>query len=173
MKKLESLKDFLVLELRDLYDAEMQLTKALPKMVKHASLPQLQDAFESHLEETKDQVVRLEKVFHLLESRAIAKTCEAMKGLIREAEEAFKETASPEIKDVLLIACAQKVEHYEIASYGILKSLAKRLQLSEVFKLLDETIHEEKDADDKLTMIAESDLYAQIRNEKSSIKKSA
>ena len=123
----KSVHDLLVDELRDLYHAEKQLVKALPKMAKAARSDKLRQAFEHHLEETKGQVERLETVFDKLEMPARAKRCEAMAGLIEEAQEMIEEVKTPEVLDAALVAAAQKVEHYEIASYGSARALAEAL----------------------------------------------
>jgi ferritin-like metal-binding protein YciE len=127
--KLESLRDLLVEQLQDLYDAENRITKALPKMAKAASSPELKAAFEKHLAETEGHVTRLEQAFEALGEKAKKKTCQAIKGLIEEGEETIKEDAEPEVKDAALIAAAQRVEHYEMAGYGTVGTYAKLLIL--------------------------------------------
>jgi ferritin-like metal-binding protein YciE len=154
----KSVQDLLVDELRDIYHAEKQLVKALPKMVKAAKSDELRQAFDHHLEETRGQVERLEMVFDQLEVPARAKRCEAMAGLIEEAQEMMDEIKTPEILDAALIAAAQKVEHYEIASYGSVHALAEALGHGEAAKLLNQTLEEEKAADQKLNQIALSDV---------------
>jgi ferritin-like metal-binding protein YciE len=156
MMKLDSLKKLYIEELRDLYSAENQLLKALPKMAKAASAPKLQKAFQSHLEETKNQVTRLETIFEKLEKSPRGKTCKAMEGLIKEGEELLKEDAEPQILDAALIAAAQRVEHYEIAGYGTVRTYAKLLNDIAAARLLQETLDEEGGADEKLTQLAES-----------------
>lgn len=151
---IKSIQDLMIEELRDTLSAEKQLVRALPKMAKAASDPQLQEAFVTHLEETKGQVERLEKIFGELDLAPRAKTCEAMKGLVEEAQELLEEDLPPEFLDVGLIVAAQKVEHYEIASYGSLASLAKSLDLRPVAMLLNETLDEEKNADKLLNKLA-------------------
>lgn len=146
--------DLLLDELRDLYHAEKQLLKALPKMAKAAKNAKLQEAFTHHREETQGQVERLEQVFDLLGKAARGKRCEAMAGLIEEGEEMMDEIQTPEVLDAALITAAQKVEHYEIASYGSARELADSLGLADVAKLLDETLAEEKAADSKLNALA-------------------
>jgi ferritin-like metal-binding protein YciE len=143
-------------ELKDMYDAEKQLTKALPKMAKAAESDELREAFESHLEETEQQVARLEEVFQALDEKPERKTCPAMQGLVKEGEEIMKEQKGSSVLDAALIAAGQKVEHYEIATYGTLAAWAEQLGHSEVVDLLKETLDEEKAADDKLTDIAQS-----------------
>ena len=138
---------------RDLYDAEKQLLKALPKMAKAAYSEDLAEGIQQHLEETRGQVERLEKAFELLDAPAKGKTCKAMKGLIEEGGEALEEDAGPR-RDLLIIAAAQKVEHYEISGYGTAKAIAEHLGRSEVAKLLEETEDEESAANEKLTEVA-------------------
>jgi ferritin-like metal-binding protein YciE len=153
--KLNTLEDLLVDQLRDLYNAENQLIKALPKMAKAASSDELKQAFEGHLEETRGHVERLEKVFELLGQKAKGKTCEAMKGLVKEGGEMIGEDAEDAVKDAGLICAAQRVEHYEIAGYGCVRTFARQLGHEEAARLLEETLNEEKGADEKLTAIAE------------------
>jgi ferritin-like metal-binding protein YciE len=153
--QLETLQDLFVSELLDLYNAENQLIKALPKMAKAAHSPQLRSAFEEHLEQTRHQVERLEQAFEKLGQRARGRKCYAMKGLIEEGEDMMEENAEPEVMDAGLIACAQKVEHYEIAGYGTVCTWAERLGHTEVLNLLHETLNEEKADDEKLTHLAE------------------
>lgn len=156
MAKMKSLEDFLMEELKDLYSAEKQLTKALPKMAKAANSDELRQAFEDHLKETEGQVARLEKISKLAGGRSLAgKKCKAMEGLIEEGKEIMEEDCTPEVRDVALIAAAQKVEHYEIASYGCAKTYARLLGYSEVEELLEETQQEESTADEKLTALSE------------------
>ena len=156
MPKIENLRDLLVHELKDLYSAETQLVKALPKLAKAATDEDLVAAFEEHLEQTKGQVERLDRVFEILEEKPRGKTCEAMKGLVAEGEETISEDAADEVKDAALIAVAQKVEHYEIAGYGTVRTFANLLGEREVADLLQETLDEEGETDKKLTEIAES-----------------
>jgi len=154
----KTVQDLLVEELRDLYHAEKQLVKALPKMAKATKSAKLRQAFESHLEETKGQVERLETVFEKLDVPARAKRCEAMAGLIEEAQEMMEEIKTPEVLDAALIGAAQKVEHYEIASYGTVHALAEALGNQEAAQLLNQTLEEEKSADQKLNQIALSEV---------------
>jgi ferritin-like metal-binding protein YciE len=149
---MSALKETLLNELADVYDAEKQLLKALPKMAKAASDEDLKDAFESHLEETEEHVQRLEKVFEMFGQSAKGKKCKAMQGLIEEGEELIRDKQG----DAALICAAQKVEHYEIASYGSLCAWAKAIGEEDAADLLEETLDEEKAADEKLTGIAES-----------------
>ncbi len=156
MAKLASLDDLLVNELQDIYHAEGQIVAALPRMVKAASHPDLQRAFETHLEETEGHVARLEQVFTLLGIPAKAKKCEGMAGLLEEGRKMMETEAEPAVMDAALIAAAQKVEHYEIASYGCLCTYAEMLGHDDVHELLGETLDEEEMADQKLTAVAES-----------------
>jgi len=154
--KLDSLKKLYIEELRDLYNAENQLLKALPKMAKAASSEQLQAAFNLHLEETKGHVKRLETIFEKLDESPKGKTCKAMEGLVEEGSEMIKEKAEPEVRDAGLIAAAQRVEHYEIAGYGTVRTYAKMLDETAAAKLLQETLDEEGATDKKLTDLAET-----------------
>jgi ferritin-like metal-binding protein YciE len=154
--KNENLRELLVEELKDLYSAENQLTKALPKVAKNASDPQLKKAIESHLKETEGHVARLEQIFEALDESPKGKTCDGMKGLISEADERIKDGGEPAVLDAGLIADAQRVEHYEIAAYGSARTFANLLGEKEIVQLLEATLKEEKAADAKLTSIAES-----------------
>src|SRR5260370_10364857 len=153
--KLNSLQDLFVEQVRDLYDAEKQLVKALPKLAKAASTEDLQRAFETHLDETQGHVQRLEHVFTMLGLKPKGKSCAAMEGLIAEGKEMIDEKGDDMVKDAGLIACAQRVEHYEIAGYGCLHTLAQQLCHHEAANLLQQTLDEEKSADHKLSHIAE------------------
>ena len=150
----ETMRDLLVQEMQDLYDAEKQLVKALPKMVKAASSEELSEAFGNHLEQTKGHVERMERAFEMLEQKPKAKSCAAMKGLISEAQERIEANEDGALADSAMICAAQKVEHYEIAGYGTLKAWAEELGLDDVAALLQETLDEEKEADQKLSDIA-------------------
>jgi ferritin-like metal-binding protein YciE len=154
--KLDSLKKLYIEELRDLYSAENQILKALPKMAKAASPEQLKAAFNEHLEQTKGHVKRLETIFEKLDESPKGKTCKAMEGLVEEGSEMISEKAEPEIRDAGLIAAAQRVEHYEIAGYGTVRTYAKLLNETAAAKLLQETLDEEGETDKKLTDLAES-----------------
>jgi len=151
---MSTVEDLLVDQIRDLYDAEKQLVRALPKMAKAASSDELRQAIEDHLEETTNQVQRLEQAFEQLEKTAKGKTCKAMKGLIEEGGEVIEEDSEEPINDLALIAAAQRVEHYEISAYGTAKAMAKHIGENQVASLLEETEDEEKAADKKLTEIA-------------------
>lgn len=144
--------------LKDIYWAEKALTKAIPKMIKNATSEELTAALTDHLEVTKGQVTRLEEVFSSLGLKAQAKKCEAMEGLIKEAEEIMESTQEGVVRDAGIIAAGQKVEHYEIATYGTLSAFAKVLNETAVADLLMKTLNEEKEADSKLSEIAESSI---------------
>jgi len=156
MAKLKSLDDLLVHELQDIYNAEGQILKALPKMIKAASHPELQSAFEEHLEQTEGQVERLDQVFKLLGVPAKGKKCEGMAGLLEEGKKTMEEDALPSVMDAALIAAAQKVEHYEIASYGCVCTYAEMLGYEQVHDLLGQTLDEEEATDEKLSALAEN-----------------
>jgi ferritin-like metal-binding protein YciE len=151
-----ALHELFLSELADVYNAEQQLTKALPKMAKAAESDELREAFESHLEETREHASRLEEVVKQLDESLKRKTCAAMKGLIEEANDLQKEQEDSSALDAALIAAAQKVEHYEIASYGTLVAWAERMGHDEAAELLQQTLEEEKSADEKLTSVAEN-----------------
>jgi ferritin-like metal-binding protein YciE len=153
--KLESLEVLFLEELKDIYDAEQQLTKALPKMAKAASSTELRGAFEHHLKETKNHTTRLEQIFEQLGEKAKASKCEGIRGIIEEGEDIIDGDGGPSVMDAGLIAGAQKAEHYEIATYGSLRTYAQTLGHNEAAQLLQETLEEEKAADKKLTEIAE------------------
>ena len=153
-----SLEDLFVEQLEDLYDAEKRLTEALPKMADAAKAADLKRAFQSHLRETEQQVTRLETIFQQLGKEPEGKTCEAMKGLISEGSEMIKAKGDPSVKDAALIAAAQRVEHYEMASYGTARTFAQQLGHAEAARLLQTTLMEEGNADKKLTEIAEKNV---------------
>lgn len=161
--KLETLNDLLIDHLKDLYDAEHQITKALPKMAEAASSQQLKSAFQQHLSETENQIRRLEQVFETMGKKATRKTCKAMKGLVEEGEEILKEDADPSVRDAGLIAAAQKVEHYEIAGYGTVRTYARMLGMDEAADLLQQTLDEEGVTDEKLTQLAEKSINVQAQ----------
>ncbi|MGE5360707.1 MAG: ferritin-like domain-containing protein [Bacteroidales bacterium] len=156
MPKPDSLEPLMIDELRDILDAEKQVTKALPKMAKAASSEKLKAAFQEHLRQTSGQIERLNQVFEELGERARGKKCEAMQGLIAEGQKMAAEIDAGPTRDALLIAAAQKVEHYEIAAYGTARTFANQLGHSRAASLLEETLEEEKATDEKLTGIAES-----------------
>jgi ferritin-like metal-binding protein YciE len=151
---LRTLDDLFLDELKDVFDAEKRITKALPKMAKSAATEDLRDAFESHLEETEQHIERLEQVFKHLEKPARGKKCLAMEGLIEEGKELMEEDASEAVLDAGLICAAQKVEHYEISAYGTLIAWSKTLGYNRITKLLEQTLAEEKATDEKLTELA-------------------
>ena len=153
---MENLADLFYEELRDVLSAERQLIKALPKMAKKCNSEELRAAFEKHLAETEAQAERVERAFEDTGKAARAKTCEAMKGLITEAESMMKEKGSPEVMDAALIACAQKVEHYEIATYGTLCTWAEALGYSTALDLLKQNINEEENTDKALTQLSKT-----------------
>lgn len=155
--KTKGFKDLFELELKDLYSAEKQLTKALPKMAKAATNAELKEAFESHLEETEGQIERLEKIFDQLGvSYSRVEKCKAMEGLVEEGKKVMEEGLEPHVLDAALIAAAQRVEHYEIAGYGCCRTFAQQLGHQDIADLLQETLDEEGNADKKLTDIAET-----------------
>ena len=160
------LKELFVEELKDIYSAEKQLTKALPKMAKAATSEELANAFENHLAQTEEQITRVEQVFELMEMTARAKKCEGMAGMIQEGQQAIEDTdEGTATRDAALIIAAQKVEHYEIASYGSLVQLAKTIGLDEAVNLLEQTLNEEKETDVLLTELAVSSVNINAENE--------
>lgn len=154
MKKIHSMNELFLHGLKDLYDAEQQLVKALPVMAKHCTSSQLKSAFNSHLKQTKTHVSRLEQCFEILDEKPSATKCKAMTGLIAEGEELMSHIEKGEILDAALIGAAQKVEHYEITSYGTIAEWAKNLNQTEVKNLLGATLEEEREADEKLNNLA-------------------
>ena len=150
------LRELFVDELKDIYWAEKEITKKMPKMIKNATSEDLVAALTNHLEETKVQVTRLEKVFKAIGEKAVAKKCEAMAGLTKEGEEIMKGTKAGVVRDAGIISAGQKIEHYEIASYGTLASFARVLGEKEAASLLEETLNEEKGADEKLSVISDA-----------------
>ena len=159
--KIDSLQKLFVEELRDLYSAENQILKALPKMMKAATAPELKAAFEKHLAETKGQVERLETIFEGLGEKPKGKTCKAMEGLVEEGSELMKEDIESAVLDAGLIAAAQRVEHYEMAGYGTVRTYAKLLKNKEAAKLLQATLDEEEATDEALSELAESSINLQ------------
>ena len=154
--KLDTLEKLYISELRDLYSAENQLLKALPKMAKGASSPELKDAFEKHLEQTKGHIERLEQLFEQLDESPKGKTCHGMKGLIEEGSEILKEDGEESVLDAGIIVAAQKVEHYEIASYGSVRTFANLLGKDEEARLLQSTLDEESETNEILNRLAET-----------------
>ena len=159
-KDIETLHDLFLHQLQDIYYAENQITKALPKMIDKATSPELKQGFETHLRETDGQIARLEQAFEALGEQAKAVTCPAIDGIIKEANEVAGEVADKAVLDAALIAAAQAVEHYEITRYGTLIAWARQLGHTQVAGLLEETLAEEKATDDKLTTLAESKANA-------------
>jgi ferritin-like metal-binding protein YciE len=164
--QINTLKEALMLELEDLYNAEQQLVQGLPRMASAASHRDLKMAFEQHLTETKNQVARLERVFSLIGQQPQGETCEAMQGLITEAEEVISASGDKEVKDAVLIGAAQRVEHYEMAGYGTARAFAKQLGLDDIADLLEETLEEESAADKKLTTLAEGGIFSSGVNQR-------
>jgi ferritin-like metal-binding protein YciE len=163
MPKMSTLDELFLGEIRDLYDAERQLIKALPKMAKAASSEDLRAAFEEHLLQTEMQIDRLDQIFEALGEKASGKKCAAMAGLVKEGDEIAADTESTAVRDAGLIAAAQKVEHYEIAGYGAARTHAQLLGNEEAAQLLEETLEEEKEADEKLNALAESTVNEDAR----------
>jgi ferritin-like metal-binding protein YciE len=150
----ETMQDLLIDELKDLYSAEKQIVRALPKLAKAATSPDLKQALTNHLKETEGQVTRLEQIAEMVSKKLTGKTCVGMKGVLEEGSEVLEDTDKGTVRDAAMIAAAQRVEHYEMAGYGSAREFAKMLGLSEVATLLDETLEEEKAADKLLSGIA-------------------
>jgi ferritin-like metal-binding protein YciE len=150
------LRELYIDELKDIYSAETQLLKALPKMAKAAQSNELRGGFEKHLKQTEGHVARLEQIFATLDDKPTGKKCVGMEGLIKEGGEAAKEDYEGDVKDSALIGAAQRVEHYEIAAYGTVRAMAEKLGDDKAAKLLGQTLQEEKDTDEKLTQLAEA-----------------
>ena len=159
----KSLEDALINELKDLLSAEKQIAKALTKMAKKASNEKLKQAFQEHQEQTEQQAQRLEQVFEKLGRKAASKRCEAMEGIIEEGKELMEKDAEPDVRDAMLIMAAQKVEHYEIASYGTVCTWAERLGQNEALDLLKQTLEEEKQTDQKLNKLAKSGVNKEAK----------
>ena len=153
--EMESLRDLFVEQLKDLYSAENQIIKALPKMIKSASADELKSAFQKHLEQTKGQVERLDQIFEDLDESPRGKKCKGMEGIIKDGEEIVKSDSEPEVRDAGMIAAAQRVEHYEIAGYGTARTYAQLLGRNNWARLLQETLDEEKETNQKLNALAE------------------
>jgi ferritin-like metal-binding protein YciE len=158
---INSLKDLYIDELKDLYNAENQLLKALPKMAKKASAPELKQAFQDHLRQTEGHVTRLEKIFKGLGEKPTGKTCKAMKGLVEEGKEVIEEDGEESVLDAALIGAAQRVEHYEMAGYGVVRTFASLLGENDAMTALQKTLDEEGAADKKLTALAETVVNAE------------
>ena len=154
--KTTSLYELFVKELQDLYDAENQLIKALPKMAKAASSDELREGFEKHLEQTRQHARRLEQIFESLAEDAKGEKCKGMEGVIKEGSKVINEDMEEPVKDAALISAAQRVEHYEIAAYGTVRTWANQMQHEKALSLLEQTLSEEKETDQKLTQLAEN-----------------
>jgi ferritin-like metal-binding protein YciE len=152
--KIETLRELFIDELQDLHSAEQQITKALPKLIKASHNSQLKQAFENHLEETKNHVTRLEQIFNRMNESPKGKTCEGMKGLLKEGDERVSDGGEAEVLDAGIISAAQRVEHHEIAAYGSARTYAELLGDQEAVRLLNQTLEEEKAADSKLNQVA-------------------
>ncbi len=161
--KIETMEDLFKSELQDMYDAEIRILEALPKMAEAATNPQLAQGFRTHEQETQGQKTKIERVFEILGWDAKRNTCEATKGLLKESDEIMSHVKDKAVLDAALITAAQKVEHYEIASYGSLCALAKNLGFTEAAKLLHEILEQEKATDEKLTKLAEGGINQQAR----------
>ena len=154
--KLENLQNLFVEQLRDLYDGEKQITKALPKLIEKANNPELKDDLQEHLDVTNEQIKRLEQIFHILGEKASGETCKGMKGVLAEGDSVVGDAEDNSVRDASIIASAQRVEHYEIAGYGTVRTYAKLLGKNDIANLLEQTLQEEKEADQTLSEIAES-----------------
>lgn len=161
--ELKDLRDLYVEQLRDLYNGEEQIIKALPKMAEKASNGELRNAFEQHLEQTKEQKRRLEEIFEEYDEKPSGHKCEGMEGIIEEGREMMKKKGNEDARDAGLIAAAQRVEHYEIAGYGTARTLAERLGENKAVELLQRTLEEEKETDKKLTRLAEQTVNPQAQ----------
>jgi ferritin-like metal-binding protein YciE len=154
--KLENLQQLFLKELRDLYDAEDQITDALPKLIDAARNPQLKTALQEHLDVTRQQISRLDQIFNMLGEKATGETCKGMKGVIKEGDEIVSAGGDPSTVDAGIISAAQRVEHYEMAGYGTVRTYAQLLGQEQMARLLQQTLDEEEEADEKLTQIANS-----------------
>ncbi len=152
----ENLQQLFVEQLRDLYDGEQQITEALPKLIEKASNPQLKSALQEHLEITRSQIERLDDIFDQLDEDADGETCKGMKGVIKEGDDLVGKADDAGVRDASIITSAQRVEHYEIAGYGTVKTYARQLGKQDFARILEEILNEEKEADQKLTQLAES-----------------
>jgi ferritin-like metal-binding protein YciE len=164
--KLNSLRELYIAELKDLYDGEHRIIKALPKMAETASAPELRSAFQEHLEQTRRQVDRLEEIFQKLGEPPKGQKCKGIEGIIDEGEALMDKDSPPAVCDAALISAAQRVEHYEIASYGTVRTFARRLGYEDQALLLDTTLQEEGDTDKKLTSLAESYINEEAKSAK-------
>ncbi|MFP5276435.1 MAG: ferritin-like domain-containing protein [Acidobacteriota bacterium] len=162
MSSVDSMEKLFLAELKDLYSAENQITKALPKMAKAASSQDLRNAFEHHLKETEEQIQRLEQIFEMIGESPKGKTCEGLKGILEEGERMMHEAPEGPLRDEAMIAGAQRVEHYEMAAYGTVRTYAERLGKQQMVQLLERTLEEEKNADKKLTEVS-AKVHGQVR----------
>lgn len=162
--QLSTLNEALESQLNDIYDAEKQLVQKLPQVAQAVSNPSVRKAIENHLEETRQQINRLDQVFNLLDSTPQTKTCAAMRGILQEADEVLSSAGNQKVKDAVIVGALQRVEHYEIAAYGTVCAFADELDLDDVADLLEETLEEEKDADKKLTGLAEGGIFRESVN---------
>ena len=162
MPKTQTMQDAFLEEIRDLYDAEKQLLRALPKMAKAASSEELKAAFQEHLEVTKGQLARLEQVFEMMSQKPRSKACKAMKGLVEEGQEIMAQDLEENLQDLAIIGASQKIEHYEIAGYGTVRTFAQAMGNREAAQLLEQTLKEEEATDKKLTQIAKT-LYKEAQ----------
>jgi ferritin-like metal-binding protein YciE len=163
--KVKSFEDLYIDQLKDLYSAEKQLVQALPKMAKAATTPELRQGFEEHLQQTKQQMERLDEIFARLETKSGGKKCKGMEGLIEEGKEAIDLETEPMIRDAALIAAAQRVEHYEIAGYGTARTFAEQLGFDDDRALLQQTLEEEEQTDQRLTALATGGMMSAGINE--------
>jgi len=161
--QVESLRELLIAEIRDIYDAEEQIVDELPGIIEKVRSPQLKSALQMHLEETRGQILRLEQVFEKLGEDVEGEKCAGMKGILKEGADAIDDTDEGDVRDAVIIASCQKVEHYEIASYGCVRTWASQLGLNDVAQLLQVTLEEEGNADKKLSQIAESAVNIQAK----------
>jgi ferritin-like metal-binding protein YciE len=154
--KIDNLQELFVEQLRDLYDGEQQITEALPKLIEKASNPQLKSALKEHLEITRQQITRLEQIFKGMNEKPTGESCKGMKGVIKEGDDVVSKANDPAVRDASIITSAQRVEHYEMAGYGTVKTYARQLGKPEYARILDQILSEEKEADEKLSQIADS-----------------
>ncbi len=161
--KFENLQDLFVDLLRDLFDAEVQVEKALPKLERASSHTSLKQVYVNHLEQTKTQQYRLQQIFDFLDVRPTGKTCRGMEGIIKESEEFINEKADPDVRDAGIIAAAQKVEHYEISGYGTARTFAEKLGYTEAVHMLQQSLDEEKQVDVTLTSLAENSINSEAQ----------
>ena len=162
--KLNSLRDLYVAELKDLYDGENRIIKALPKMSEHASSGELRSAFEEHLQQTRNHVQRLEQIFQKLDESPKGQKCKGLEGIIDEGEDSIDKDSPPAVCDAALIAAAQRVEHYEMAAYGTVRTFAQRLGFQDQAQLLQQTLEEERQTDKKLSSLAESFINEEAKS---------